>query len=809
MPAAAPGHSVALTNREQEVLELMALGLTNREIADQLVLSARTVEAHIEHLLEKLGVQNRTRAIIGAIHSGLLKGSSADTVGRRSNLPLLRTSFVGRTAELVEIKTLLGKHRLVTIVGAGGVGKTRVALRVGVESLDTFNDGVWLADLAKISGPHSVVPAIASAFGVKSLGFGTLEERLLLHLRSKRLLLILDNCEHVIVEAGRTVHSILATCPEVTVLATSRERLGEQGEHLYRLPSLDVPPPNAEVIEKALKFSAVALFVDRARLVDTHFELVETNARAIGNICQRLDGVALAIELAAARVTTLTPDELLERLRAQFRLLRGGDRAVHPRHRTMRATLDWSYDWLTDTEKAAFRRLAIFQGGWTVDTLGAAGLDQVLDEADLLDTLSSLVDKSLVTAELRGGAQRFRLMEPLRQYGLERLKESHEFEAVAAHHASYFTEFARQAASHWRTPSEPAALEKIEDEMDNIRAALEWALLQRHASALGAELATYLGNFWLTRHYHEGVQWLESAQAAISFEEHPALSGAVTGHLLRSYAQADQSKTLPLCEEAIPLLRKLDDQLPLRRTLFFYGTVLLSRDRLDDAEQAFQECLELCQRADDTYLTCWQLIFLGRMNTRRGQLERARELLTQGCEIYDSLGIPLDRNRWIAFAPRARLEQLAGHLDQAIALCREGLRITQLTQDPLGGMQIEYLLAAFLFLSGDDEEARTHGLAVLRVSQNELLPHGIAPAIQVLAGVATLRGRLEIAARLLGYVEMRFPKQAYPPNTVVEVDPQWFIGPLREHFGDSRLAELMAEGATWSEDRAIEAALTV
>jgi predicted ATPase len=682
-------------------------------------------------------------------------------------------------------------------------------VQVAAELLGSYPDGVWLADLAKIAGADAAVPAIASALDVKARGFRTLEEHLLAFLRQKRLLLVLDNCEHVVAEAERVVDLILTTCPDVTLLTTSRERLAQTGERVYRLPSLDVPAAEASY-ETMLEFSAVALFVDRARAADSHFQFTKSSATAIGDICRRLDGVALAIELAAARVTTLSPQQLLERLREQFRILTGSDRGAHPRHRTMRAALDWSYEWLSQTEQTLFRHLAIFQGGWTTKTIEAATVNANLDEFGVLDVLSSLVNKSIVVAELRGDAQRYRLMEPLRQYGLERLKECGEFDAVAAKHARYFTEYAQQAASHWRTPAEPAALQHVEDEIDNIRATLRWAFLRHNAPVLGAELANYLGNFWLTRHYHEGIRWLECAQAAISYEKHPALSGAIIGHLLRSYAQADTSKTLALCEEAFPLLRSLDDDLPLRRALLFYGGVLLTLNRLDDAERAFQECLELSERAGDAFLSSWQRIFLGRVNTRRGDIERARKLLTQGLETLDRLGLSLDRNRWVALAAHARLEQVAGHLELAIALCREGLRVTQLTQDPLGGVQIEYFLAVLLLSSGADEEARAHGVAALKMSQQELLPHGIAPSIQLLAGVAAFRGLPELAARLHGYTEMRFNNQShYPRDTFIEVDPERFIGTLRKHFGEAELTALMADGAAWSEERAIQEALSV
>jgi predicted ATPase len=403
-------------------------------------------------------------------------------IGRRSlevpstNLPGQTTSFIGREVELGELKVLLAKSRLVTIVGAGGLGKTRVAVHLGAELVHQFDDGVWFADLATTTGEDAVVTEIASAFGVKSSGFSALLEHVVAHLKHKRLLLVLDNCEHVVAEAARVVDAIIEACPRVTILATSRERLGSHGEQVYRLPSLAVPASGEKPEpDDALKFSAVALFIARASASDAHFALTDANVGAVVEICRHLDGIALAIELAAARVTTLNVHQLLERLRKEFRLLKGDDRKVHARYQTMRATLDWSYEWLSAAEKALFRRLGIFRGGWTLESIRAAGVDEALDEFAVLDQLWPLVNKSLVAVEFRAQSQRYRLMEPLRQYALELLKEHAELDATAHHHARFFTQFGRQAGSKWLQVSELTFLANIEEEIDNIRAALDWA----------------------------------------------------------------------------------------------------------------------------------------------------------------------------------------------------------------------------------------------------------------------------------------------------------------------------------------------
>ena len=727
-----------------------------------------------------------------------------------SNLPRQTTSFVGRDVELAEAKALLAKSRLVTIVGAGGVGKTRVAIQAGAQALHEFEDGVWFVDLATIEGDDAVSLEIASAFGVRSTGFRALFDHVLAHLKQKRLLLVLDNCEHVVAEAAQVVDALIRGCPHVTVLATSRESLGVKGEHVYRLPSLEVPPPDERLgAEAAEKFGAVALFLERAKAADARFAFTDDVAHSVVEMCRRLDGIALAIELAAARVDTLNVHHLLERLHGQFRLLRGHERAAHPRHQTMNAALDWSYEWLTEEEKSLFRHLAILRGGWTVETIHAADVDESLDEFAVLEKLWPLVNKSLVAVEFRAASQRYRLMEPLRQYGLERLREQGEFEATALEHARYFAEFARRAGSKWLRVPELEFLTAIEEEIDNLRAALEWALAQGNDPVLGAEIATHLGPFWFTQYYHEGLRWLESARVAVTFEDHPSLSVALGLHRLRAYLQTNLSEAIRVAEETLGPARALGDEWALVRLLFLYGWALVVVNRLDEAEPILKESLGIAERVGDGYRAAWDYWMLARLNRRRGKFDIARELSNRMAETYDQLHLQLDRNRWTGLAERARVAQLDGNLPRAIEWCREGYNGTQLTKDVLGAVHAEYYLGVMLLLAGDIDEARRHGRSVLKLSSEEFFPHGIPPALQLLAGVAAQRGERERAARLLGFAEASFRVQTFPRDTYVEVDPEWFIGPLRSHFSDGRLAELMAEGAAWSEDRAIEEALKV
>ena len=727
-----------------------------------------------------------------------------------SNLPRQITSFVSRATELAEIKALLTKSRLVTITGTGGVGKTRVALQVGAEELDGSGDGVWFADLARVSGAEAVIPEVASAFGVKSQGFRTLLDHVLVYLKHRRLLLILDNCEHVVGEASRIIEAIITACPRVTVLATSRESLGARGEQIYRLPSLDVPVADAKpTAEDACSFGAISLFVARAIAVDSHFSLTDEIAPVVAEICRQLDGIPLAIELAAVRVTTLSVYQLLERLRQQFHLLTSSDRAAPLRQQTMRATLDWSYNLLSETEKKIFRRVAIFQGGCTIEAIAASGLDKSCDENTLLEQISSLINKSLVTVEFRQQSQRYRLLEPVRQYGLELLRENHELQESARCHASYFRIFAQVAASNWLKIPEIEWLESIDDEIDNIRAALEWALSRANDTILGAELAEHLWAFWFSRHYHEGRRWLETAQGIVDYQTRPALAISLALARARLYLPTDVHMMLSACEEALQPARALGEQALLLRTLFYHGIALTISAQFTKAEPVLNEALILAQQANDRYRMVFMLMFICKIYRRTGNVKLAREYCTRFAQIYEELRLPLERNRWVLLLEQAILQQQEGRLGNAISLTREAHKVVQLTKDFASSVYVEHSLAYYLLLSGKDAQARNHGRLLLWLSREQLFPHATPAGLQVLAGVANQRSSYLTATRLLGYAEAKFRELPIPRNAYVEIDPDWFLNPLRDHFGDVRLAELMAEGAAWSEDQVIEEALKV
>ncbi|MGE5265064.1 MAG: ATP-binding protein, partial [Acidobacteriota bacterium] len=401
----------------------------------------------------------------------------------RTNLSPLLSTFVGREQEMVELKKVLARARLVTITGPGGAGKTRLALQVAADTLDDYPDGVWLVELAPLADPTLVPQLVANALSVREQEGQPLTQTLLDYLRAKQLLLVLDNCEHLIQAVAEQVDQVMCCAPALRILATSREPLGTAGEVVWSIPPLSFPRFGAELnVDHLAKYDAIRLFVDRARAAQPGFAVTVQNAPAVIQICTSLDGAPLAIELAAARVRVLSVEEIAARLDDRFRLLASGVRTASPRQQNLRALINWSYDLLSDAERILFRRLAIFAGGWTLESAEAvcAGKPDPdspcdLEMFDILDLLSHLVDKSLVVAEPQDGIERFRFLETIRQYSQERMVESGEAECLAERHAGYFCRMAEGCYRKLWGPEQGRWLARLDADHDNLRAALEWA----------------------------------------------------------------------------------------------------------------------------------------------------------------------------------------------------------------------------------------------------------------------------------------------------------------------------------------------
>jgi predicted ATPase/DNA-binding CsgD family transcriptional regulator len=467
------------------------------------------------------------------------------------NLPVQLSSFVGRQQELAELKCLLGEARLVTLIGVGGCGKTRLALQVAAACAhetawqELYPDGLWFVELASISDPEFVPRQMALLFGVYEDEGQPLLTTLVASLRSKRLLLILDNCEHLIRACAQVAAQLLQLCPQVRILATSREALGLTGEMIMRVPSLSLPSADdIHSIEALQQSEAVQLFVIRARDVQATLQITPANAPAIGRICQRLDGIPLAIELAAARVQGLAVEQIANRLQDRFRLLTRGSRTALPRHQTLQAAIDWSYDLLNEAEQALLRRLSVFVGGWSLEAAEAVcSGTEAGDAFDVLALQMSLVEKSLVVTEAQEETTRYRLLETIRDYALKKLAEAGEATLWRGRHLAFFTQLTEEGENQIHSAGQEIWFNQTSLEYDNYRAALEWAT-ESGAVITGLRLAIVLHPFRrLYNHEREAAAWLANLLARATPEEIAIVAQHVADAGLLSVIQEIQSRT--------------------------------------------------------------------------------------------------------------------------------------------------------------------------------------------------------------------------------------------------------------------------
>ncbi len=662
-----------------------------------------------------------------------------------NNLPMQMTSFIGRAHEIAEVKRLLSTARLVTLTGAGGCGKTRLALQVAAELLDdpstgsgqVFADGAWLVELSPLADPGLVPQSIAAVLGVREEAGAkqTILAALTEFLRYKSLLLVLDNCEHLIDACAQLADALLHACPKLKILATSREALGIAGETPHRVPSLSVPdirqpsPP-----ENLTQYEAVRLFVDRAVTIQPTFTLTQQNASALAQICHRLDGIPLAIELAAARVKVLSVEQIAARLDDRFRLLTGGSRTALPRQQTLRSMVDWSYDLLSEPERVLLRRLSAFAGGWRLEAAESVCADDegrktddgspsiirpaspVFRREDVLDTLIHLVDKSLVIVEDQDGESRYRMLETIRQYARDKLLESGEAQQIRARHADFFLKFAEQAEPKLLGADQLLSLNRLEAEHDNLRAALEWSLSSNDSQA-ALRLAGALYWFWLLRDYWiEGRAWLEQAlarDAALSDGEASRAHKSVRAKALNAAMdmaaeQGDQKSWRAYFDESLALYRELGDtrgianaEMSLGRMAWHQGDLAAARARLENA-------LTLFRQAGDAWGIADSIHTMGHVASDMGEYAVAR----------------------------ARLEESLAHFRQL----GDTLRVSVLLSD----------LGLVAYLQRDYAAAERHFQESLGIFRQNKSREGIATSLNRLGDLARGRGDYHQAAALYG-----------------------------------------------------------
>lgn len=573
------------------------------------------------------------------------------------NLPVQRTSFIGRTAELIDLRHMLAESNLVTIFGSGGCGKTRLAQQVAADRLDAYPDGVWLVELAPIADAALVPAAVATALSVKEESFRTLTETVVDHLGAKRVLVVLDNCEHVLAAAADMAEAVLRGCPGVTLLATSRERLGVEGETAWRVPNLPVPeestPPS---VESLATYDAVQLFVDRAVRSRPNFVVTNDNAAAVAQICQRLDGIPLAIELAAARVRVLTAEQICDGLSDRFRLLTGGARTLVPRQQTLEASVAWSFDLLSDAERSVLRRLSVFAGGFTLDGAEAVVIGDDIEQATVLDLLTSLGDKSLVLMAEEGRAARYDLLETVRQYGLDRLVDAAEEAATRSRHQAFYVDLADRAERELRGPRERDRYLLFDVEYDNLRAALRASLDEGDGEA-GMRLVGALGKYWYARaRGSEGVSW-GHAVFAFGAEVDPGVRArAILGRAWSFFAVGDLVALLEVAKDAIDLSRTTGDRQVLANALAVYGNALSFRDPRA-ARPVLDEAIDAARETGEVYALALALVYSGWCHQWTDGDPLGDRLLDEAIEVCRLHGEALEIDEAVAYATRGRGER--------------------------------------------------------------------------------------------------------------------------------------------------------
>ncbi|CAN5702517.1 BTAD domain-containing putative transcriptional regulator [soil metagenome] len=573
----------------------------------------------------------------------------------RHNLPVARTSFVGRERETHEVRRLLAMTGLLTLTGAGGCGKTRLALEVAGDLVSLYPDGVWLVELASVSDPALAPQAVARALGVREIPGRALEDTLTHHLRTKHLLLVVDNCEHLVDKVAHLADALLSTCPKLRILATSREPLGVRGEAVWTVPPLSLPDQEqVSSVEGLMSAGAVRLFLDRTRSRLPDFELTRENAGAVGRICRKLEGIPLAIELAATRMGALAVEQVAQRLEDSLKLLTGGSRTLEPRQQTLRATLDWSHELLSEPERWLFGRLSVLVGGWTLEAAEEVCSGEGIEEGQIsnppvLDLLSRLVDKSLVVAEAETeDARRYWMLEPVRQYGQERLEEDGASDRVRERHAQYYLALAEEAdtevaeLSYLRQAQSAASLERMESEHPNRRAALSWSLDKDaepggQRAELGLRLAVALYWFWQTHDYlTEGRRWLEMAASRSS--SNPATTRlrarALNGAAWIALHQGDYGASKALMEKSMALHREVGDKEGMAAGLTNLGMVAVLGQRDDIPLPAvLEELAELKPGLKNRNSLASLLILEGLIALSRGDLERSATLHEESLEL--------------------------------------------------------------------------------------------------------------------------------------------------------------------------------
>jgi non-specific serine/threonine protein kinase len=754
----------------------------------------------------------RTQALAGDVRTDpapskpiQILPTTPPTAQRRHNLPASLSSFIGRAHEQQQVRALVLSDRLVTLRGPGGCGKTRLALAVATGVTAEYPDGVWLVELAPLADARLVPEAIARVLHVPEAPGRPLLETLTEYLRDRQILLLLDNCEHVVEACAELVTALLRASQSLRVLATSRESLRVAGERLFLVPSLSVPEPgHLPTPELVGAYEAVRLFVRRARERTVDFALTPTNAAAIATLCARLDGMPLAIELAAARMESAGVEVLASRLGDRFELLTAGSRDLPARQRTLRATLDWSWELLTAAERTALSQLSVFADGCDLAAAEAVCAGDGL-EGRVLDLLDGLVNKSFVQVDRRKeGAPRYRLLETIHQYAAERLAERDAGAATRDRHLAHFLALAEEARDALQESTQAAWLDRLEREHANLRAALGWAR-DSGARAAQLQLAGALGRFWSLRgHAAEGCRWLEEALGASEgASAHRARALSAAGEL--AYWLGNYPRAMALYEQALALRHALDDRQGVAAELAHLGSIRENQGDFAGATTYLEESLALYRAMGDAWTISSALSSLGWLLVCMAEYERAsgvlEEALAHKRALGDRLGISYVLNQLALVAAQQ------GEYDRALALQEECLTLRRELGDKYGLADVLNNMGRVAFWQQDYQRAVDLFGESLRLTHTIGIRIGMMISIEWLGRSAAATGHVRRAAVLLGSA------QALRQVLGVQIPPaesgshDHTVAAVRGAIGDAAFAAAWAEGQALPLEEAIVLAL--
>lgn len=666
-----------------------------------------------------------------------------------NNLPRSLSSFIGREREMAEVKRLLASPFLLTLTGPGGCGKTRLALQVVADLVEGYADGVWLVEIAPLSDPTLVPQAVGSALHVREQPGRPIMETLSNFLGPKTILLVLDNCEHLVTACARLAEALLRTCPHLRILATSQELLRIPGETIFRVPSLSVPDLDGRPsLESLTRNEAVRLFIERSRAALPTFTVTDHNTPLIAQVCRRLDGIPLAIELAAARVKVLPVSQIASRLDDRFRLLTGGSRTTLPRHQTLRSTMDWSYSLLSESERKLLRQLSVFARGWTLEAAEEICAGSDLAQGEVLDLLGQLVDKSLVVVEDQARDARYRLLETVRLYAREKLLEAGEDAELRRRHGEWSLALAERAEPKLQGPDQALWLGRIEAEHANLLAALEWSRSAHPGSDVGLRLASALWRFWWMRGYlTEGRRWLEG----LLKESHGAPAASRARGLIQAgrlaWAQSDYAAAGAFSEESLALSRALGDTQAVADALNTLGLVAWTRSDYPAARTIYEEGLVVSRELGDRRRTAVLLNNLGIVAETQGDYAVSGERHEESLHIRRAIG---DRHG-VAYSlgNLGRVAALEGEYTRARAYFEEGLDICRDLGDKLGTCNLMNRLGLVAYRQGDVPRAMALSEESLVLARELGDKESIADTLCTLGRLAHHRGDLERATDLV------------------------------------------------------------